>query len=290
MDDSGGAQVLFSEEDTTNPDMDVTLIDGTSNTVCNPSLTEVRITRTLTGNDLRGESTHEMGHAHGFAHVESDDSWDGEEPTMVGCVRAGPAGELKSIEQDDGGGVVGHEDSDLHANPSWEDNGTWTDDIWGAGGGATLVNKNETGARGTRHAEIQDGGHIFQTMRVIDPGQIKGGGYFKKELSQATGTVTMLLQGYEIEYPAASGICTGQFPPNQYDLRFPDLQDNGTFITRKSLLFTPSTSWSSEKVTSEWSAPQNWEGVDVRIRLENNIAFDGADSDVRVDHLRGLVP
>ena len=205
LDDRNGNTVTDISEAPTGNAIPVYLRDGSGASVsCNIFGTVLKITmdKSYAAHDFRGVANHEVGHAHGFGHTSRLDSWDNDEATMSGCQFFGQLRDMKTFEQDDGGTFLAtFDDLDLHANPSFEDQGAWTSDVWGVGGGATLVMRNNSSSGlGTWHAEIQDGGYIFQTMRVTDPHDIKAQFRYRKEASLDSGTATILLFGSELSY------------------------------------------------------------------------------------------
>ena len=159
IDDANGNTITDVKENDVRGAVPIELVDTVSLTICNGlgNPIAIQMDGTLADTaDFKGVTVHEIGHVIGLDHTGQWDSFDSDETTMTGCAITNLEVML-SFEQDDAGNVVAtFNDADLHANPSWEDTGNWTDDIWGAAGGSTLVNRSEASSpKGTRHGEIQ---------------------------------------------------------------------------------------------------------------------------------------
>ena len=65
--------------------------------------------------------------------------------------------------------------------------------------------------------------------------------------------------------------------PNYHDYK-------GDFTLYKSAVVVPTTSWKT-KAAGVWTEVNNWEGVDIRVRVDNNMVFGGDDRDLDVDRV-----
>ena len=114
--------------------------------------------------------------------------------------------------------------------------------------------------------------------------------HVKKELSGDTGSVGLYIYAREVAYETltSGAACYGKFVNNWNLDKSPEMYPNGpTFVIYKAIFVPPTTSWpGSEFETSSWNTVDGWNGVDVRVRIENGLEFGGSPADIDVDHVR----
>jgi hypothetical protein len=247
--------------------------------------------------DFEGVSHHEMGHAHSLVHVANGDSHDGDTPTMIsGCsfdLNYGSfedAHILRSREQDDVAQLAWlFDNGDVNANGSFEDMGTWTNDLWGFTGSASLTTYTTGGKNGSNFGRVSGGGAIYQTVRIVDPGEFRAKVQHRKYNQYSTGTVTIQLRAAQINYDTdGDGTCDDDYFPH-WDLDEPI--SVGSMMLRESNTAAPSANWSFLELdtaasNNAWTGASNWDGVDVRVQLVNDMTMAGDPWPVDIDWLR----
>jgi hypothetical protein len=265
--------------------------EGTASANCTGDADTITLRDDVTALQFKGLSHHEVGHAHGLAHSGRYDSFDSDEPTMSGCGIS--SWEIMNTrEQDDAANLVAHfDDEDLHAIPSFENTGTWTDDIWGTANGAQLEIKNSAGSpRGNQHAEVGPGGDLYQTVRVTDPEAMKAGLWYRKGTSSAeTGSILLQIRARRMNYDVLStgDSCYKDFV-HHWDLTnigsnpYPD---GMSFVVYKQITLSPLATWQYDETTT-WTLVDGWEGVDVRVWVYNGLTDQGSPGKLDVDWVR----
>lgn len=232
-------------------------------------------------NDFEGVAHHETGHAHGLKHVTWAESFDRDVPRWVaGCSLEliepdppiGPhAGRLRSRERDDAAQFAWlFDNGDINANPSFEDTGGWTSDIWDVDGGATLTIYTAGGKRGTNYARLGLGGGVHQTIPLVTPGDFKAKAWARR-ISQASGTVTISLWAQQIDHDTDGG-CEEQYAP-MWELDNLSHVGSLTQVAVRTVSLTTADWTLIEIFPSVWTGASGWEGVDIRIRVDNDIAI-----------------
>jgi hypothetical protein len=253
------------------------------NTVCSQFGDLQRIELDVAGlsrSEFRGLSTHEAGHAHGLGHAGTGASFDSQTPTMInGCGQ--PQSVLVSLvspEQDDYAAISSALSTALHANPSFENSSTF----WGKGGGASLAIISGGASDGSKYARVYgSSAYIYQTVRVTDPGDMRGRVNYKKYYGSSSGTIWYGLYARKIDYPQSG--CTGFV--NDWNLNSPSFPNGTSYVYERGSTFTPTSSWKWSE-TAAWTEGDPWEGVDVRQYLYNYMNNLGQPTYVRIDNMR----
>ncbi len=91
---------------------------------------------------------------------------------------------------------------------------------------------------------------MYQKVRVVDPGVTRVQLYSRKEDSIASGTISLLLKAREVQYGELvdGDFCYGNRFINEWDLNgdvhaITYVPSSGTFVTEKTKVITPTTSW-----------------------------------------------
>jgi hypothetical protein len=187
---------------------------------------------------------------------------------------------LFSLEQDDHAAINSTFTTALVANPSFENGFSF----WGKGGGESVTIMSGGASDGSQYARIYGkNGYIFQTVRVTDPGDMRGRVNYKKYWSSSTGTVWYGLYARKVNYNSGSSAC--QWVHN-WDLNNPTYPNGTTFVFEKGVTLTPTNSWQWLPETASWTEGDPWEGVDIRQYLYNYMTHTGGSTYVRIDNMR----
>ncbi|NND01688.1 MAG: hypothetical protein HKN91_02780 [Acidimicrobiia bacterium] len=92
----------------------------------------------------------------------------------------------------------------------------------------------------------------------------------------------------------ARGVCNTTINPStmqawndynpQWDLDNPTFPNGSALVLFDSITVTPTLSWQMAE-TDKW-VENSWEGVDVRIRVDNDLQGNGGNADLEVDWVR----